>query len=77
MALVAVAIVVIVAGAFVGVAGAHDTDKGHSDDHCDGMSGGMMGGMMGMSNECPMHDECETMGRHTSTAGECGDSPMN
>lgn len=82
IALIAVATVVIAAGTFVGVVAAHDDNDTHSNEPCEGMGddspmrGGKMGGMMGMSNECPMHDECETTTVHDSGPDECGDSPM-
>lgn len=82
--LLSVVVVVVVAGAFVGLTAAHDDggDSAHEEcemqhdaDDCP-MRGGMMGGMMQMGDDCPMDDEEAMMGMHGDSGQNHDDCPM-
>lgn len=87
--LLVVVLVIVVAGAFVGLAAAHDSggDSNHEEcemrhDDCPMMDGhGMMGGMMQMSDDCPMDDREKMMGMHGTqdhdSAHDHDDCPMH
>lgn len=84
--LLAVLLVVVVTGAFVGLAAAHgdgddsaheECEMQHGADDCPMMDSGMMGGMMQMSDDCPMDDGEGMMGMHGNSAHDHDDCPMH
>lgn len=78
--LLALVLIVVVAGAFVGLATAHDADGDQSHDDCEmnhGEDCQMMGGMMNMGDDCSMSDGAGMMDMHSDSTGGHGDCPMH
>lgn len=83
--LLAVVLVVVIAGAFVGFAAAHngggdsaheECEMQHTEDDCP-MRGGMMGGMMQMGDDCPLDSEEGMMGMNGNSGHGHDDCPMH
>lgn len=82
---------VIVAGAFIGLATAHDSggtqvhencEIDHAGEECQMEHGEKNcpmrdGGMMGMSGDCPMENRGGMMGMHGDSSSDHGDCPMH
>lgn len=82
--IVAVILVVVVAGAFVGLATAHDARGDRAHDDCETADGAddcsMMGGMMQMDDECQMNGAERGMGGTHADSAEGhthADCPMH
>ena len=82
--LLAVVLVVVAAGTFVGLAAAHTGEGDNAHEECEmqhtaedcPMNGGMMGGMMQMGDNCPQDSEERMMGMNGNSGHRHDDCPM-